>query len=229
MTTTDSNGIVRFEDTDPITPIQTVFNTALQSVSDALTPVKNRGIYTFGTVAARDAFAATYLPTPSKPLFVYRSDVNVLQYTTDGVNYPYLNTRTYTKNYYVTGATQSPNGAALPGSGMYLADVGGVLPYPTRVTFDIAGTAGFDSAAVNAGIRVTHDTGVTTLAPTQMTTQNVYVASGAWATIAHKAHVDVPANANWAGFLTTSVSGGSGAGAYYRTGVTMTRTSTLPG
>lgn len=37
MTTTDSNGIVRYQTTDPVSPLHTLLNLGMQSVSDALT------------------------------------------------------------------------------------------------------------------------------------------------------------------------------------------------
>ncbi len=37
MTTVDSNGIVFYETTDPVSPLQTLLNTGQQSVSDAIT------------------------------------------------------------------------------------------------------------------------------------------------------------------------------------------------
>lgn len=40
MTTTDSNGIIRYQTTDPVSPLHTLLNLGMQSVSDALTPLK---------------------------------------------------------------------------------------------------------------------------------------------------------------------------------------------
>lgn len=39
MTTTDSNGVIRYQSTDPVSPLHTLLNLGMQSVSDALTPV----------------------------------------------------------------------------------------------------------------------------------------------------------------------------------------------
>lgn len=41
MTTTDSNGIVRYQTTDPVSPLQTLLNLGMQSVSDAITALKS--------------------------------------------------------------------------------------------------------------------------------------------------------------------------------------------
>lgn len=39
MTTTDSNGIIRYQTTDPVSPLHTLLNLGMQSVSDAITPL----------------------------------------------------------------------------------------------------------------------------------------------------------------------------------------------
>lgn len=38
MTTTDSNGVIRYQTTDPVSPLHTLLNLGMQSVSDAIGP-----------------------------------------------------------------------------------------------------------------------------------------------------------------------------------------------
>jgi hypothetical protein len=86
MATTDSNGIVFLEETDPISPFHTTINTLQQGTSDAITGIEedieglkegDDGILVVHQVAdvtERAALAATYSPTASKPLYVDRQD-----------------------------------------------------------------------------------------------------------------------------------------------------------
>lgn len=90
MTTVDANGIIRYEETDPVTPLQSVLNAGLQSVSDSLTPIKDASIKYVVNTSARAALAASFLPTTSKPLYVWRGNAQAgrnLEVTTDGTNW----------------------------------------------------------------------------------------------------------------------------------------------
>lgn len=76
MPTTDSNGIIRYLDTDGA-PTPPVLNLGMQSVSDALT--KLRDIKYVANVTERTALVATWVPTASKPLYVHRGDAPALE------------------------------------------------------------------------------------------------------------------------------------------------------
>lgn len=41
MTTTDANGIIRYQTTDPVSPLHTLLNLGMQSVSDAVTGIRS--------------------------------------------------------------------------------------------------------------------------------------------------------------------------------------------
>lgn len=79
MATTDSNGILFYEETDAVSPLHTLLNGGQQSVSDAFTAFSNGSggeivIHYVANTAARATLATAYSPTASKPLFVYRGD-----------------------------------------------------------------------------------------------------------------------------------------------------------
>lgn len=98
MTTTDSNGIVRFQDSDGA-PTPPVLNLGFQSVSDAisliktdLTAARRAGVYTVANTAARTALVSDLVgkgigPTATNPLYVHRTDAvsgNQLEWSTNG-------------------------------------------------------------------------------------------------------------------------------------------------
>lgn len=56
MTTTDSNGIIRYQTTDPVSPLQTLLNLGMQSVSDAITGLRS-------PAGAITMFAGSTLPS----------------------------------------------------------------------------------------------------------------------------------------------------------------------
>src|SRR5665647_576847 len=71
MATTDSNGILFYEDTDAVSPLHTLLNTGQQSVSDAIaarggsimgtpTTAAAPGTATSGTIETRDAVLGNY-------------------------------------------------------------------------------------------------------------------------------------------------------------------------
>lgn len=66
MTTTDSNGIVRYQTTDPVSPLHTLLNLGMQSVSDAITPINGR---TFKTVTS-----TTRPASPAVGLRIWETD-----------------------------------------------------------------------------------------------------------------------------------------------------------
>ena len=71
MTTTDSNGLIQYQTTDNVVPLQTAFNGLSSSVSTAL----NSTVRTFkvATDTERNALATSRPPTASNPLVVFNS------------------------------------------------------------------------------------------------------------------------------------------------------------
>lgn len=78
MSTTDSNGLVIYTTSDPIEPIQTVFNNVTTSVTNAFNSTART--FKVDNQAARDALAITRPPSLSNPLYVYRKDTGVTEY-----------------------------------------------------------------------------------------------------------------------------------------------------
>jgi hypothetical protein len=88
MTTTNANGIVFVEDTDPISPFQVLLNTLQQGTSDAISSTAR--VFPVANVPARDALEIDHPPSASSPLFVFRADAGAgreLEYTTDGTTW----------------------------------------------------------------------------------------------------------------------------------------------
>lgn len=77
MTTTDSNGIVRYQTTDPVSPLHTLLNLGMQSVSDAITPLNARS---FKTVTS------TTRPAHLAGLRIFETDTKK-SYISDGTNW----------------------------------------------------------------------------------------------------------------------------------------------
>ena len=71
MTTTDSNGLIQYQTTDNVVPLQTAFNGLSSSVSTAL----NSTVRTFKVASdtERNALATTRVPSASNPLVVFNS------------------------------------------------------------------------------------------------------------------------------------------------------------
>ena len=82
MTTTDSNGLIQYQTTDNVVPLQTAFNGLSSSVSTAL----NATVRTFKVAndTERNALATSRPPTASNPLVVFNS--------TSGKGYHEINT-----------------------------------------------------------------------------------------------------------------------------------------
>lgn len=80
MTTVDSNGIIRYQTTDPVSPLQTLLNLGMQSVSDAITPLNARS---FKTVTS------TTRPAHLAGLRIYETDTKK-SYISDGTNWASL-------------------------------------------------------------------------------------------------------------------------------------------
>ena len=71
MTTTDSNGLIQYQTTDNVVPLQTAFNGLSSSVSTAL----NSTVRTFKVAndTERNALATTRVPSATNPLVVFNS------------------------------------------------------------------------------------------------------------------------------------------------------------
>lgn len=90
MTTTDANGIIRWETTDPVAPLEATLNAGMDSVSAAVTTVKRSLINFVSNVTARNALAASFAPSATKPLYVHRQDAPAgynLEYTINGTTW----------------------------------------------------------------------------------------------------------------------------------------------
>lgn len=87
MATTDSNGIVFLEETDPISPFHTTINTLQTGTSNAFTALKNGTsgsavVRIVADTAARDALLTSYAPTTAKPLFVWVTSTSTMEKST---------------------------------------------------------------------------------------------------------------------------------------------------
>ena len=71
MTTTDSNGLIQYQTTDNVVPLQTTLNAISSSVSTAL----NSTVRTFKVAndTERNALATTRVPSATNPLVVFNS------------------------------------------------------------------------------------------------------------------------------------------------------------
>lgn len=90
-TPADSQGIVRLQESDPLTPASVPFNMVLQNVSDAL---KTRSFYPVANAAERNSLASSLNPTVNTPLLVYRADslsTRKFEYTFNGVDWYVFN------------------------------------------------------------------------------------------------------------------------------------------
>lgn len=76
MPDTDAYGLVAPEDTDAFGPAAAMRAGRAPFASRIIVPVANQ--------TARDALAASHSPTTSKPLYVYRADLDEIEYTKDG-------------------------------------------------------------------------------------------------------------------------------------------------
>lgn len=72
MGTTDANGIYFYDDTDGA-PTPSTLNLGQQSVSNALNGIRVTEVVANAT--ERAALVASYVPTPSKPLYVHQQDL----------------------------------------------------------------------------------------------------------------------------------------------------------
>lgn len=150
MPTTDSNGIIRYLDTDGA-PTPPVLNLGMQSVSDALS---KKGFYTAVDKADRNTYAAAFAPSNSRPLLVNRQDMPTnsrWEWTNDGITWYPLNS--YPILY--TGGTVTPGPFST--SALVVNYVLAAVPYPRRLVVtgglyaDIAAGSWLGALSVGAG------------------------------------------------------------------------------
>lgn len=90
MGTTDANGIYMYADTDPLVPFASLLNTGQASVSAKFASIDPGTVHYVANITERNDLASTFLPTPSKPLYVHRGNVTDgrnLEFTTDGTTW----------------------------------------------------------------------------------------------------------------------------------------------
>lgn len=146
MTTTDANGIVRYTTSDPVSPLHTLLNLGMQSVSDAVT--NQTTIHPVANIAARTALASTYAPTTSRPLYVDRADALEgarLEVSTNGVNWRVFDSRApirqWTNAEGVSGWIAHPDVGTLQVTrdGDWVSVQGGLARSGAAVTLDFSG------------------------------------------------------------------------------------------
>jgi len=90
MGTTDANGIYMYADTDPLVPFASLLNTGQASVSAKFAAIDPGLIHYVANTTERTTLVNTFVPTASKPLFVYRGNAPVdrrIEYTADGTSW----------------------------------------------------------------------------------------------------------------------------------------------
>jgi hypothetical protein len=90
MGTTDSNGVWFWDENDIIAPIQTALNLGQSNLSGLVTELKDLGIHYVANTAARAALVATYAPSATRPLYVYRGDAPAgakIEFSTNGTTW----------------------------------------------------------------------------------------------------------------------------------------------
>src|SRR5690606_23836029 len=90
MGTTDSNGVWLWDESDIIAPIQTALNLGQSNLSGLITELKDLGIHYVANEAARTALVATYAPSATRPLYVYRGDAPAgakIEFSTNGTTW----------------------------------------------------------------------------------------------------------------------------------------------
>lgn len=89
----DANGIYKYDSGDSLTPLETLLNLGEQSVSDKFAQIGPGTIRYVANTTARNALAASYAPTATKPLYVYRGDAALgrnLEFTVNGTTWQYV-------------------------------------------------------------------------------------------------------------------------------------------
>ncbi|MDF1705004.1 MAG: hypothetical protein P1U38_09545 [Aeromicrobium sp.] len=103
MPNTDTHGFVAPDDTDPFAPAA--------DMRAGRAPHHSRSIIPVANATARDALAAAHSPTSSKPMVIYRSDVDEHYYTKDGIAYRPIGTGP-------TGEVARTSAQSFPGGGV---------------------------------------------------------------------------------------------------------------
>lgn len=139
MPTTDSNGIIRYLDSDGA-PTPPVLNLGMQSVSDAFSTIGQ--YYRIANTAGRAALVAQVgTVTPAKPLLVYRTDAREgfkFEISTDGDTWQPINR---------SGMSPNDNFFVQSGSVVQATNSAGQL----RITFPTAFSTRINSMVVSPG------------------------------------------------------------------------------
>lgn len=143
MTTTDSNGLIQYQTTDNVVPLQTAFNGLSSSVSTAL----NSTVRTFKVAsdAERNALATSRPPTASNPLLVFNS--------ASGKGYHEINTGSgwsrfgWSDTGWLPGSGLSVNSAYISRSRIQYRILNGVVYW--RGQFSSAGATLGDNAVIS--------------------------------------------------------------------------------
>ena len=156
MTTTDSNGIVRYDTTDPVSPLHTLLNLGMTSVSAAVTGINARTtIYPVLNTSERASLASSYAPTPSRPLFVTRRDAPVgseLEVSSDGTNWVPVGGRTGAR-IALGGSGQAVSPGAVSALGAVVVQSSPGYGRPTAFEISVPTTGFYDiSAKVSASV-----------------------------------------------------------------------------
>lgn len=197
------------------TPRRAVINDLAASIND-IVPVAN--------ATARAQLVADVVNVGHawpRPLYVDRADAHParrLEVTIDGATWVPVGVQHAWMGVIATDVAIA-HGAVITGAGINTSVVGGKLPYATRMHVQLAGTAGFHSAAVSVAVEIRRS-GSGFAPVTQVIPQAVPAPAAGYAPIAHMGYVDLPANAEWDGSCMAVT---SGAAAYYRLGLHVTR------
>lgn len=211
MATTDSNGIVFLEETDPISPFHTTINTLQQGTSDAIGSFGSgsEGSFVIHYVAdttARSALATTYGPTASKPLYVHRGNAATgleLEVTENGTTW-------YTHAIALgSGPVVAQFSPGKINTGVTLTTLSiPSLPVATTCVIRVNGQGGFDTVDRQCGFDITTSAGTLT----QPAGTVVHAPNGKWTTLYAGGTLTLSANTS----ATVTIKSNADGQSYYR-------------
>lgn len=140
MATLDENGILFYEETDPISPFHTFLNTGQQATANAL--ADNLRIFSVADVAERDSLALERVPSVATPLVIYRRDVGTTEMNKGAGWRPFLDRRVIREWDLTTGLVVAPNTTATLANAVVISDVpiGSLVEVDLRAKIRINGT-----------------------------------------------------------------------------------------
>ena len=171
MGTTDANGIYMYSDTDPLVPFASLLNTGQASVSAKFASVDAGLIHYVANTTERDNLAATFNPSTSKPLFVYRANAAPsarVEYSTGGGTWQALGGYPAAETFSTQGAMTVTSTSFAPLSNPAAPTLSITLPAPALVRWE----AGFWMAKVGPATDIRCGLGIvgaTTNAPNSPT------------------------------------------------------------